>query len=413
METLRILHIADVHLDTAFSGRDESLRRKLRDACRQAFTGAIDVAIERGVHALLIAGDLFDNERLSFATERLLLAEMVRMRDVGIPVLYATGNHDPGRVNYRAQQLDWAENVHLFASTKPETVQILGRDGAEIGWLTAAGHSSQRENRNLAAEYPRAKKRLPHVGMLHTQVLSARGVEHHERYAPCTIEDLQAPSYDYWALGHVHLRQRVPELVEAWYPGNIQGRNPGETGVKGALYVEITKDSPVEPEFVPLSPIVWDHIELACPEDADTVTELASKLSALIDQGIDRDDGREHLVRVDLTGESILASELNDPENLRELEEIIRSEEGFALLEIRPRSLVTPVDLASYADSATVLGEVIQMMRSLGTDDELLDAVRPEQLAGVSVDDVKQYLRELVPGMEREAVARMVSEQKR
>ena len=413
MEALRILHLADVHLDTAFHGRDEPLRRKLRDACRQAFSAAVDVAIERNLHALLIAGDLFDNERLSFATERFLLGEMARMHDVGIPVFYATGNHDPGRVNYRAQQLDWPENVHLFASGKAETVPILGRGGAQVGWLTAAGHSSQRESRNLAADYPRVNKELPHVGMLHTQVLSARGVEHHERYAPCTIEDLQAPSYDYWALGHVHLRQRVSELVEAWYSGNTQGRNPGETGVKGALYVEISKSSPVEPEFVPLSPIVWNHIELACPKDAHTVTELASKLSALIDQGIDRDDGREHLVRVDLTGESILASELNDPENLRDLEEIIRSEEGFALLEIRPRSLVTPVDLASYADSATVLGEVIDMIRSLGTDDELLDAVRPERLAGVSADDARQYLRELAAGMEREAAARMVSEQKR
>lgn len=413
METLRILHIADVHLDTAFSGRDESLRRKLRDACRQAFTGAIDVAIERGVHALLIAGDLFDNERLSFATERLLLAEMVRMRDVGIPVLYATGNHDPGRVNYRAQQLDWAENVHLFASTKPETVQILGRDGAEIGWLTAAGHSSQRENRNLAAEYPRAKKRLPHVGMLHTQVLSARGVEHHERYAPCTIEDLQAPSYDYWALGHVHLRQRVPELVEAWYPGNIQGRNPGETGARGALYVEISKGTPVEPEFVPLSPVVWDRIELICPEDARTINELTPKLITLLDHGIDAADGREHLVRVALTGESMLAPELNEPENLRDLEELIQSEAGYAMLEIRPRSLVRPVDLESFAGSPTLLGEVLDTIRSLGADDELLERIRPRHLAGGSIDDDRQYLRELLEGMDREAADRLVPEAQR
>ena len=413
METLRILHIADVHLDTAFSGRDEALRRKLRDACRQAFSGAIDVAIGRGVHALLIAGDLFDNERLSFATEKLLLAEMDRMNDAGIQVFYATGNHDPGRANYRAQQLDWPDNVHLFASAKPETIRILARDGTEAGWVTAAGHTSQRESKNLAADYPSASAELPHIGMLHTQVLSASGAENHERYAPCSITDLQVPNYDYWALGHVHLRQRVSELVEAWYPGNIQGRNPGETGTKGALYVEISKVAPVEPEFVPLSPAVWDRIDLTCPEDARTLNELTPKLIALLDHEIDTADGQEHLVRVNLIGESMLAPELNEPDNLRDLEELIQSEAGYAMLEIRPRSLVRPVDLESFADSPTVLGEVLDTIRTLGTDDELLDRIRPTHLAGGSIDDDRQYLRELMEGMDREAADRLVPEQQR
>ncbi len=83
---LRILHVADVHLDTSFYGRDESMRRKLRSACQQAFKSAVDVAIEREVHAFLIAGDLFDNDRLSFPTERFILDEMWRLRKDKIQV---------------------------------------------------------------------------------------------------------------------------------------------------------------------------------------------------------------------------------------------------------------------------------------------------------------------------------------
>ena len=65
---MRFLHVADVHLDTSFSGRSEAVRRRLRDASREAFRRAVDLAIREDVHAFLIAGDLFDGERLSFQT---------------------------------------------------------------------------------------------------------------------------------------------------------------------------------------------------------------------------------------------------------------------------------------------------------------------------------------------------------
>jgi len=93
---MRFLHIADVHLDTSFAGRSEEVRARLREASRQAFRNAVDLAIREDVHALLIAGDLFDGDRLSFQTERFLLEQVGRLNDQGISVVYATGNHDPG-----------------------------------------------------------------------------------------------------------------------------------------------------------------------------------------------------------------------------------------------------------------------------------------------------------------------------
>jgi exonuclease SbcD len=203
MEPLRLLHIADAHLDTPFYGREEALRRKLRDACRQAFSQALEEAIERNVHALLIAGDLFDNDRLSFTTERFLLEAMGRLREAGIAVFYATGNHDPGRAGYRAHQLGWPDNVYLFTKAQPETVAITDRQGTQLGWLTAAGHSSRREEKNLAARYGQARNELPHIALLHAQVISARGAEYHDRYAPCTEEDLSTGGFDYWALAWI------------------------------------------------------------------------------------------------------------------------------------------------------------------------------------------------------------------
>jgi DNA repair exonuclease SbcCD nuclease subunit len=408
---LRVLHIADAHLDTPFCGREESLRHRLRDATRDAFAAAAGLAIDREVHALLIAGDLFDDNRLSFTTERFLLDQMARLAAAGIPVFYATGNHDPGRANYRAHRLAWPQNVRLFRSSSPETIPI-----ADAGWLTAAGHSTPRESDNFAAKFPAARNDLPHVAMLHTQVTSARDADRHDRYAPSTRDDLAAGAFDYWALGHVHARQRVFDDLPAWYPGNLQGRNPRETEPKGALVVEIEKGREPHPEFVPLAPIVWDTITIDCPRDAATLDELTRALHAAASERLDLGDGREHFVRLDVAGESPLARELRDGANIDALGEDLCDALGVAWLEVRPRGIVRPVDLAAWQGGPTALGEALAMIDQARTDDALIDGICPDALAATPGDEAdarRTYLRGLLDGAEGEVASLLVPETER
>lgn len=412
MGAVRVLHLADCHLDTPFYGRDEGMRRRLRDACREAFQAGVDLAIERRAHAVLIAGDLFDNDLLSFPTERLLLDCCGRLEEAGIPLFYAPGNHDPGRANYRARNIDWPPNVHMFASSNPETMDITGPDGQTVARLTGAGHMTPAESRNMAADFPAADGELPHIGLLHTQVTGARSTDMHERYAPCTEEDLRETDYDYWALGHIHLRQRVSEEVPAWYAGNTQGRNPRETGPKGALWVEVEKGIPAEPEFVPLAPVVWDSEEITCPPDAAGLSRLGTKLVKSVRERVEIEDGREHFVRVDLTGQSPLAAELTQPENLSTLAEELQEALGAGWLEVRPAGVNRPVDLDEYRDGRTVLATALELIDRAASDDELIEELCPGELAG-KPDDATTYLRELLDGLDREAAARLVPEEER
>lgn len=64
----RFLHIAHVHLDSAFKRHDTAFQSLLRESIASAFRSAVDLAIERGVDAMLIAGDLFDSDMVTFAT---------------------------------------------------------------------------------------------------------------------------------------------------------------------------------------------------------------------------------------------------------------------------------------------------------------------------------------------------------
>ena len=75
------------------------------------------------------------------------------------------------------------------------------------------------------------------IGLLHTAVGDD---SMHSNYAPCTVEQLADHGYDYWALGHIHLRGELhghPSWIV--FPGNLQGRHINEEGEKGATLVRV------------------------------------------------------------------------------------------------------------------------------------------------------------------------------
>ena len=120
------------------------MRHRLREASRLAFQRLVDLAISERVDAVLIAGDLFDDERLSFQTERFLLEQLNRLDQEGIPVIYATGNHDPGRAGLRSADLPWPGNVTVARDRTAVRIAVRASDtttgdGELRGVVTAAG----------------------------------------------------------------------------------------------------------------------------------------------------------------------------------------------------------------------------------------------------------------------------------
>ncbi|NIP58125.1 MAG: DNA repair exonuclease, partial [Gemmatimonadetes bacterium] len=272
---MRFVHIADVHLDTPFGTRSRDVRERLRQASREAFRRAVGLALEEGAHAFLVAGDLFDGARLSFQTERFLLAELERLASAGVRVIYATGNHDPGRGGQRAHALEWPEGVTVIRDGEPVAVEVREPDGRLVGRVTGAGHETAREERDLAASFPDPAGGTPEVALLHTQVTGARAGEAHDRYAPSELDALRRAGYDYWALGHVHLRQELSATPPIWYPGSLQGRNPRETGPRGALLVDLREGGDASVEFQPLSPVRWERLEVRGLGSARSLDGLA------------------------------------------------------------------------------------------------------------------------------------------
>ena len=411
--SFRFLHLADLHLESNFGGRRGETRERLRKATHEAFERAVEHAIANDLHAVLAAGDLFDEPILSPRTELFLLRQVRRLADAGCWFLACAGNHDPGgeRGRMASLGLEGAERIHLFRSPTPETVEVTDRDGNPVGIVVGAGHGSAAEAENLAATFPEPSTSLPLVGLLHTQVESAQRAAEHERYAPSTPADFRRSGYSYWALGHVHVRQQAVELLPVYYAGNLQGRHLKETGPKGGLVVDARAGSFAEPSFVRFAPVRWERAVVDDLEGFETLEGLAGHLAETVVelQGGEPDELIAHL---DLRGSTPLASTLRDEGEREELEEELREATGALEVRLDAVGVGAPVDREALRESRTVVARAMGLLDRAEEDEALLDELAPELLAAdeswsqLSPEDRRQarmtYLRELLDGLEQD-----------
>ena len=226
---MKILHTADIHLDSPLRSlalREPGLRDRIQTASRTALTRIVDVALAEDVAALLIAGDLFDGAERSARTAAFLALQLDRLRERGIRVFYIKGNHDAE--NPLTGELSLPDNVHVFDG-RGSKVQLA--DGL---WIHGVSFSGRHAPNSLLTKFPAPVEGAINIAMLHT---SLGGAEGHDLYAPCSVGELTAAGFDYWALGHVHRRQVHSQAPWVVMPGMPQGRDIGESGPKSATLV--------------------------------------------------------------------------------------------------------------------------------------------------------------------------------
>lgn len=402
----RFIHLADCHLDAPYATKNQRIRRLLLDAAYASFQNAVALALEEQVHAFLIAGDLFDENYLSFRGERMLMENLARLVEAGISVIYVTGNHDHGGPDSKATNLLWPD-IHVIDDAF-EVVEVQ-RGGELVGVVGGMGHSSPKTLDNLAAMFPKLDYDVPTVGLLHCQV--AASVSPEEPYAPCTRDDLKDKGYDYWALGHIHKPQQVLEQPLAHYSGSLIGNNPKEDGPRGVLLVELTKDFG-RVQFGPTAPIQWLRLEPDL-KDVTNFAQLIEKLPSLVPT-----KPGNLLVRIEFSGPSPLSQEIRrvaaDAAEWEDLAEQITESTGALAVELKLGTLSGLKDPAEYKNAPHVLAEALAIFEELERDPEDALELLPN-LAGVRegfVDEGnrREYLVELLCNLDQELTLKMVKE---
>ena len=258
---MKFMHLADAHLDSPFQGLSflpSNEFKNIKQSTQKSFTKAIDTALDRNVDLVLIAGDTFDSAHPSPQSQLFFSREIKRLTDQKIQVVMILGNHD--YLNPDEMLLPQTPYFKLLGSN--EEVEEFKSKTKEDFPYTVVGFSYQHNHieTDKISEFPKKRDNFT-IGLMHAGAKTTTNYQN--VYAPFTTAEIKDLNYDYFALGHIHLRQILSEDPLIVYSGNLQGRHINEQGSKG-VYIgtvdETTKK--VSLDFVKTAPIIWQMATL-------------------------------------------------------------------------------------------------------------------------------------------------------
>ena len=309
----RFIHTADIHLDSPLhrlEAYEGAPRQEIRQASRRALENLVDLALTECVDFILIAGDLFDGDWQDYHTGLYFIAQMHRLKTAAIPVFIVSGNHDAA--SQITRRLPYPDNVYRFAHRAPQTRRLEDLKVALHGQSFAQPAVMD----NLVLGYPEPLPGYFNIGLLHT---SLNGREGHAPYAPCTLADLEARGYDYWALGHVHAFEEVAQAPPVVFPGCLQGRHIRETGAKGAVLVSVAEDGTSEIAHQPLDVIRWISLDIDLT-GIDTPQAGLDRFLSALSEAVQTHDPLPLIVRVAFSGTTTVHHAMaGDPDHWKEV----------------------------------------------------------------------------------------------
>ena len=352
---VRLIHTADLHLDSAFSSRfskeeAEERRRNLLIAWNKL----LQYGIERKVQAILISGDLFDSPVVSRSTMEIFLSSIRKNPEISF--FYLRGNHDT-KNTFRFRD-DLPKNLFLFSKEGKkyrlkEKLVLLGQEFygterrsefPEESYGTESLLELQEEPEELVEEELVEEELLSpsssedavqsiwnlkeedcNILMLHG-ALREGGFEVQNEQG-ISLKQLSRYPIHYLALGHIHKREegKYGSLYYI-YPGCLQGRGFDEEGEKGFYYLEIEEETKeIKAEFVPLKEGAFRIVTIFLSEEDGTLDAEEKIRESLKKEGVDAKDS----LRIILKGEKRAGEE----RNLRYLEKQL--EEEYAYIEIK------------------------------------------------------------------------------
>ena len=200
---LTIAHTSDVHLHDGEDGKH----------VRDAFARVIDTVLDARCDLFLIAGDLFDHNRIEGDVIDFVYEQLSR---VSCPTVIITGNHDCWQERSVLQRMDFRQaGHHVTLLDEAEGKQVAFEElNATVWGRCMLDHD--RTNKPMAGAPPR-KGNLWHIGMAHGLYMDD---PESDRSSLITPQEIADSGFDYLALGHVHVhRQMRHGITLACYPG--------------------------------------------------------------------------------------------------------------------------------------------------------------------------------------------------
>ena len=237
---VKILHTSDVQLDAPFrflGAKGRQHRQQLRDT----FKRIVDLAVEAGCDLVLVAGDLFNDNRPHQGTVDFVVHQLGRLE---VPVCILPGNHDCYDDTSVYRKARFPSNVTISVE-QPTINEFPDLDVAVYGNPILSKHSRLNPMRGLA----RTGTLRWHVAMAHGNLVRP---DISDPPRPIHPDEIKASDMDYVALGDWHSFADYSQGgVKAFYSGAPEPTEFGQTGAGYVAWVELDQDGArVRPERV-------------------------------------------------------------------------------------------------------------------------------------------------------------------
>jgi DNA repair exonuclease SbcCD nuclease subunit len=358
---IRFVHTADLQIGKPFNWAGGRAQGKLQEAREEAVTRIGEVALEREVDFILIAGDFFDDNTVS---DEIVARTCKRLSDIKVPVYILPGNHDfsgsPSSVYHRDLfQSQKPDHVHVLTEREPV---IVGQAGEEEAAILPAPVERRNERGDPTAHIDSdfGPEDTIRIGLAHGGVEDFGEGEASSRIDPNRAQEARL---GYLALGDWHGKKKVGE--QTWYSGTPEPDSFKQNDPGNVLVVEIEESGAVpDVEKVSTGAQNWLRKEamLQSPEDLEALERWFESI----------EDPLSVLVRLELGGGLGLEA-MSTLEFLKEqLENVV--------LEVRHRGEVRPrasdEELKQIASDGYV-GETVEELRGIsetgGEDAETAD----------------------------------------
>lgn len=345
---MRLLAFSDLHLGAPIAEGGKELADLRRAELVRTLQRTAELARRLEVEALLCAGDLYEQERFTPDTVRLL--ERIFEELAPIPVLISPGNHDwyGPKSLYRAAK--WSNNVHIFESS--EMTPWDGLDGFRI-WGFAhrapSGTSNPLEGFSVVGA-------AVHLGLFHGSENSGwpwakEYDEGKQPHAPFEADQIEETGLAHCVVGHYHRRVEGERHTYGGAPAPLSFGEPGNGGA-----VEFVFDNAGE-----LVTRKWHRVsELELHDKRLDITGCDDSLA--IEQRLDMlVEGLSGIARVTLMGEQSPDVDLN-------LTVLGGRKGGLEHLSLRIGEIISGYDLERIRHESSVEAEFV---RSVEADTEL------------------------------------------
>lgn len=354
--SFKFIHCADLHLGSSFSGlssSDAELGKRMKDSLFEALDAIVSKSKEEKVDFVIFSGDIFDS---SNETPLIRSRFADALKEIKVPCFISFGNHDYKR--RWEKSIPFPKNAFVFPENVVKIKFMKNKKAAAI--ISGASFSTQHTSEDLTANASGSPDVFC-IGIFHCNLDASK---EDDLYAPCQLSSLLSKDVDYWALGHIHKREIVHENPYVVYPGNTQGRNPKESGEKGAYLVTVKDDVVTEMKFFRTGPILWQDVTL----DIGGTDDIEQALTQLDDVE------KGSMIRLTVTGSGSLDSMVRlDPDGFTELVES-RTGSKVTAMEILSKP---KIDLDARKDTGDFVSAVINYGNRLETSsrEDLLDMI--------------------------------------